>query len=136
MDNLYEGNVVNNESSNITIRFATTTGQICDKDSLFINLNNKINNFPLGSCITLNDSIYIIDRDDRQIISQIEPKVLLDSIVWIIENLYNKTSNSKIISVYLPKMTNSLLEEADFQSQLYLSLQKFNLNNRVSIVTA
>lgn len=127
-----------NMINEIYIRFATTSGRVLDQyDKNYLNLKSikHIDKYPLGSCVTIEGAIYIIDRSDYQIISQLEINVIIKAIVWMIKNMYNdKSIDEKHIIVILPNMTKSMLEEASVQHNLLLALQKCNKYNTLLVI--
>lgn len=92
------------------IKFANTAGSIYDYQRSALD-----SDYDLGSMLTYNDGIVIVDRYPSQEITQVDVDSTIKSLRYILKNLYPLQTND--ISIFLPRMDANISKQAEIQSK-------------------
>nr|DBA13155.1 TPA: gp41-like protein [Oryctes rhinoceros nudivirus] len=102
--------VMNATANDMFIKFANTSGRVYDyqRESLG-------SNYDLGSLITTDDGIIIVDRYPSQETTQLEISSMTDTLIYILKKIYQLQTRD--ITIFLPKMDANISKQAEIQSK-------------------
>lgn len=91
------------------IKFANTSGDVYDHEGS--SLNTVYN---LGTMLTYDDGIVIVDRDAFQQTTQLEVESIINTLRMALQELYPLQTNK--ICVFLPRMDSNISKQAEIQA--------------------
>lgn len=77
----------------------------------------------LGSISLHRDGFVIVDRHAEQVSTQLNVKSMLSTVIYLLTSYYNATGT---VTIYLPRMSSSMNEEAAIQHKIQTMLDKQN----------
>lgn len=97
-------------ASDMFIKFANTSGNVYDYQ-----LASLGSNYDLGSLITTDDGIIIVDRYPSQETTQLEISSMTDTLIYLLKTLYQLQTRD--ITIFLPKMDANISKQVEIQSR-------------------
>lgn len=114
------------------IKFANTDGQVFQSAS---DQSLNIGYQPLGTVLTLDEGIIIVDRDPTQLTSQLEMSYMIYSLTRALQKMYPLQAG--LVFIYLPKMRSNMAEQAKCQylfQNLFVASKKSNVHFNINLI--
>lgn len=99
------------------IKFANTNGTIYDYERSSLD-----STYELGTMLTYDDGIIIIDRLPLQETTQLNVDTTIKTLRYALKNMYPLQTNE--ILIYLPRMDSNISKQAEIQSQFSKMITK------------